>query len=483
MSRPRSVGVEHVALWAMEQIGFAALLEELGLTGPQRAAAMGSIIGRMAVPGSELAVHQWLRERSALGELMDVDYESMSLMQLYRVSDILLRHQSALENRLFSRLKDLFALECTVTLYDLTNTYFEGEETNNSKARRGHSKEKRSDCPLLTLGMVLDSSGFVRRSEVFPGNVGEASTLKEMLQGLGAPKGALVVMDRGVATEANLSWMAGNGYRYLVVSREQRRQFDSENAICIETASREKVHIQKVMAEDGQEVRLYCHSEGRAKKEEGIVRRFAERFETELGKLSDGLSRPRAVRSVGKIWERIGRLKEKSHGVSQHYHIEIITDENDTEAKEIRWEKKPVTGSLATHPGVYCLRSNETEWDEDRLWRTYIMLTDLESVFRSLKGELGLRPVFHQKEERSDGHLFITVLAYQLVQVIRRQLRTKGIRDRWSSLRETLSGQCRITATFRRVDDRVLHVRKATKAEQNELRLFASLADAKTWLD
>ena len=105
-----------------------------------------------------------------------------------------------------------------------------------------------------------------------------------------------------------------------------------------------------------------------------------------------------------------------------------------------------------------------------------IMLTDLESVFRSLKGELGLRTVFHQKEERSDGHLFITVLAYQLVQVIRCHLRTKGISDRWSTLRETLSGQCRVTATFRRIDDRVLHVRKTTKAEPNQKLIYQALA-------
>jgi transposase len=316
----------------------------------------------------------------------------------------------------------------------------------------------------------------VRRSEVFSGNVGEASTLEEMLRGLGAPVGALVVMDRGVATEANIAWMVEKGYRYLVVSREQRRQFDPESAACIETATREKVYIQKVLSKDGRAVHLYCHSEGRAKKEEGMARRFSERFEAELRKLSDGLVRPRAVRAIDKIWERIGRLKEKSHGMSQHYHVEIITNEDGTEAKSIHWEKKPVAGTLVTHPGVYCLRSNETEWDEERLWRTYIMLTDLESVFRSLKGELGLRPVFHQKEERSDGHLFITVLAYQLVQIIRRRLRAQGINDRWSSLRETLSGQCRITATFHRADDRVLHVRKTTKAEPNQKLIYQALA-------
>ena len=474
-SRPRTIGVENLGLWAMEQVKFPDLLQDLGLTGPQRSAAIGSIIGRMAAPSSERATYRWLSERSGLGDLLDVDYEAMSQMQLYRASDLLIKNQKAIEGQLFTRVSDLFGLACTVTLYDLTNTYFEGEEQDNPKAKHGRSKEKRSDCPLLTLELVLDGSGFVRGSEIFSGNVSEAGTLKEMLQSLSVPKGALVVMDRGIATAANLVWLRENSYRYLVVSRERRRQFDFEKALCIETAANEQVKVQRVLSEDGQEVLLYCHSESRAKKEEGISQQFAERFESELKKLSDGLSRPRTTKKIEKIWERIGRLKEKSRGVGQHYQIEIIPDESGKQAKIITWEQKPVDGSLMTHPGVYCLRSNEIGWDEEKLWRTYIMLTDLESVFRSLKSELGMRPVFHQKEERSDGHLFITVLAYQFVQIIRRNLRAKGICDSWSSLRKTLIGQSRVTATFNRLDGRTLHVRKATQAEPEQLKIYQAL--------
>jgi len=191
------VGVEQLGLWALQQTGLMELLAGLGWTGPQRAAAMGLIIGRMAAPGSELATYRWLGESSALGELLEVDYESMSLMQLYRCSDRLMKHRDQIENHLFNQIADLLGLSCTVTLYDLTNTYFEGEAAGNPKARRGRSKEKRSDCPLLTMGLILDGSGFVRRSEVFSGNVSEGTTLASMLQGLEAPTGALVVMDRG----------------------------------------------------------------------------------------------------------------------------------------------------------------------------------------------------------------------------------------------------------------------------------------------
>ncbi len=473
--RPRTVGVEHVGLWAMEQLDFIPLLERLGLNGPQRAAAVGSIIGRMAAPGSERATHRWLGERSALGELLDVDFEAMSLMQLYRASDALMAHRDAIERHLFDHVTELFSLGTTIILYDLTNTYFEGEARQQCKAQRGRSKEKRSDCPLLTLGLVLDGSGFVRRSEVFAGNASEGKTLAPMLAGLEAPAGALIVMDRGVATEDNLRWLREQGYRYLVVSRERTRRFDPDQALCIETASRQKVHLQKVVAEDGQEVRLYCYSEARAEKEQGMARRFAERFEAELQKLAEGLSRPRTHKRIDQVWQRIGRLKEKSRGAAQHYQIEVTPDDSGEKAAAITWQRQPVAGSQVTHPGVYCLRSNETEWDEEALWRCYIMLTDLEAVFRSLKSELGLRPIFHHKQVRSDGHLFITVLAYQLVQVIRRRLRERGERASWRSLRHILEGQQRITATFRRPDGRALHVRKATRAEPDQRAIYEVL--------
>src|SRR6204780_3182170 len=131
---------------------------------------------------------------------------------------------------------------------------------------------------------------------------------------------------------------------------------------------------------------------------------------------------------------------------------------------------------MLTHPGVYCLRSNETTWDAAKLWRTYTMLTDLEAVFRGLKSELGLRPVFHHNERRTEGHLFITVLAYQLVQAIRLRLKPSGQTLSWTGLREILAVQQRVTATFRQRDGRTLHVRKATNAEPALRRIYDALA-------
>ena len=470
--RPRTVGVEHVGLWAMAQLGFVEKLNALGLSAVQSAAVMGNVIGRMAAPTSELGTFGWLCAKSALGELLEVDFEAMSLMSLYRASDVLVKHREAIEAHLFGRICDLFSLEQTVTLYDLTNTYFEGRCAGNSKAALGHSKEKRTDAPLVTLALVLDASGFIHRSRLFQGNISEPKTLEEMLLSLQAPRSALVVMDRGIATERNIALLTQQGYRYLVVSRAGVRQFDAQEAVQIASATGAVVHIERTLSEDGKEALLYCHSTGREKKESAITDRLCQRFEAGLAKLAAALTKPRTSKRVEKLQERIGRLKAKSRGIGRHYQITVTADAAGNKATSLTWEKKPLTGTMLTHPGVYCLRTNETHWDEATLWETYTMLTDLEAVFRSLKSELGLRPIFHSKERRTDGHLFISVLAYQFVQCIRRRLKAAGIHQSWAGLRQTLSVQQRVTATFRQRDARVLHVRKSTLAEPGLRQIY-----------
>jgi transposase len=470
--RPRTVGVEQVGLWAMAQLGFVEKLKALGLSAVQAAAVMGNVIGRMAAPTSELGTFGWLCAKSALGELLEVDFEAMSLMSLYRASDALVKHREAIEAHLFGRICDLFSLEQTVTLYDLTNTYFEGRCAGNSKAALGHSKEKRTDAPLVTLALVLDASGFIHRSRLFPGNISEPKTLEEMLLSLQAPKSALVVMDCGIATEKNIAWLTRQGYRYLVVSRAGVRQFDAEKAVEISSATGQAIQIERTLSEDGKEALLYCHSTGREKKESAITDRLCQRFEAGLAKLAAALTKPRTSKRLEKLQERIGRLKAKSRGIGQHYEITVTKDPAGNKATSLTWEKKPLTGTMLTHPGVYCLRTNETHWDEATLWETYTMLTDLEAVFRSLKSELGLRPIFHSKERRTDGHLFISVLAYQFVQCIRRRLKAAGIHQSWAGLRQTLSVQQRVTATFRQRDARVLHVRKSTLAEPTLRQIY-----------
>jgi len=468
--RPRSVGVEHAALSAMRQCGLEDKLAELGLNRPQIAAVVGNIIGRMAHPGSELATHAWLQQRSALGELLGFDFEAMDLNRLYRASDALYKHREALQDHLFAQAQSIFGFGETITLYDLTNTYFEGVAAGVSKAKRGHSKECRSDCPLVTLAMALDGSGFPRRSRVFAGNASEPATLKDMLTGLNAPPGATVVMDAGIATEANLTWLRAQGYHYLVVSRLRERQFDPALATQVQSAGKVTIKIQRVIDEQGHAL-LYCHSPAREQKDRAIDAAKAAGFEAVLLKLQAGLSKPRGTRDVAKIMERLGRAKQRYSRAAQHYQVEVTQDDTGTQVREITWTKRVKPGTAAMHPGVYCLRTTLVELDNATLWRTYTMLTDLESVFRSLKTDLGLRPVFHQIDRRVEGHLFISVLAYHFVHTLRLQLKAHSIDDSWATLRETMTTQRRVTATLKRRDGRTVHVRKATRPEPNHQKL------------
>lgn len=475
LTRPRCVGVEHAALSAMVALGFVDFLPSLGLNKVTCSAIVGQVVARMAAPGSELSSWHWLRHTSALGELLDVDFETWPLMRLYRASDALVKHRERIESYLFNQVSSVFGLETTVTLYDLTNTYFEGEVAGNDKAAYGRSKEKRSDCKLVTLGLVLDGSGFVRKSCLFEGNAVEAKTVQSMLQGLGAPANALVVMDAGIATQATLGWLVENHYRYLVVSRSPQRQAVDESALVVESAKGNPIRVRKETSEDGKEVRLYCHSPGRECKEAAMNQQSARRFERGLQKLADAIAKPRGEKRVDKLNQRLGRLKEKSRGVSRHYDITLSTDEENQRATGLTWRQVPVEGTRWTDPGTYCLASNETAWDEERLWTTYTLLTDLEAVFRSLKSELGLRPVYHHKEHRTDGHLFISVLAYQFVHFLRTRLKEKDIHARWDTLRDTLSIQRRVTADFCQQNGRTLHVRKATTPEPALKKIYEAL--------
>lgn len=473
--RPRRVGIEALALHAVKQLTLDDKLAALGFNQRQVAAALGNIIGRMATPASELATHGWLQTTSGLGELMGVDFEAMGRDSLYQVSDLLWKHREAIETHLYQQERDLFNFTETITLYDLTNTFFEGEAKTNSKAKRGRSKEKRSDCALVTLGLVLDGSGFPRKSQVFPGNASEPQTLQTMLEGLEGRSGSTVILDAGIASEANIQYLIEHGYHYIVVSRKRKRDFDEDRATIVKTVPGQTVKAQKVIIEETGEVELYCHSQLREKKEQAIQDRFAEKYETALHSLNNGLSKKGTTKKYTKVLERLGRLKEKYARAAQHYDVMVTPDNESEQAVSIHWERVEKAHSQATHPGVYCLRTNLTDWDEETLWRTYTMLTDLEGVFRSLKSELGLRPIYHHKEKRVSGHIFITLMAYHLVQTLRCQLKAKGVHDSWQTIRRKMENQQRITVILQREDGKTIHLRKATRAEPQQSTIYKML--------
>ncbi len=467
----RTVGAEHVVYETIKELGLDRKLRSFSLTGMQLSLALGMIAGRMIFPGSERATHEWLLNRSALDELMGVDLSEVSLDSAYRASDLLLKNKEALEDHLRHTEGQLFALDEKIILYDLTNTFIEGTGKFNGKARYGKSKERRSDCPLVTLGLVLDVQGFPKKSRIYEGNVSEPKTLEQMIEGLSIGECGkdpvlkpIIVLDAGIASEENIKWLRSKGYRYIVVSRKRKKAIPAEvTMVGVKRDDKGAVQVQAGIWEnpDTDELELYCHSVDKEKKEGGIKNRFEERLESELMNARNALNRKYGTKNYEKVIERIGRLKERYRSVAQGYKITVVKSRGTDKAEKIKWSRK----KREKTSGVYCLRTDQKALEVQQIWDIYTMLTDIEDAFRCMKSELGLRPIYHQKEARCDGHIFITVIAYHLMQTIRFKLRRKGVKFCWTTIRRQLSTHVRATTTMKRKDNKVIKIRKSSKTE------------------
>jgi transposase len=470
----RKIGSEHVGLYAAMQLQLDQILSDLGFNQKQIHLAIGNIIGRLVRPGSELNTHRYLSEQSALDELLGADFSNLSLKNFYMIADLLFKSKLKIEQALYRREKDLFNFEETITLYDITNTYFEGRSLANPKAQYGRSKEKRNDCVLVSLGMVLDSSGFPKKSEIFPGNVSEPKTLQQMLELLGNNNTATIVMDAGIATKENIAWLRAQNRKYIVVSRKRNLEMPvNRERIIVKEDTHNLVQVSLVKNDKTNELELYCHSKAKEAKTKQMRNKFSTRFEDELQKLREGLTKKGSTKIHEKILQRIGRLKEKYNKVGKFYEITATSDSQNKNTIEITWSKKE--DSSIHNTGMYCLKSNRLDLDEVSFWNIYTTLTELESAFRSLKSELGFRPVYHQKEHRIDAHLFISIIAYHLLHTIRYQLKAKGICASWETLRDILDTQCRITTTLSLKDGRKVQIRKTTTPDTNQLQIYKAL--------
>jgi transposase len=471
----RRIGCEHVGYHAVKQLHLEDTLRSLSLNQKQIETAIGSIIGRLAHPGSELSTYCYLTEQSALDELLGTDFSNLHLKRLYRVSDILLSNKEAIEAALYRREKDLFNLNEIVTLYDITNTYFEGRCLSNPKAQYGHSKEKRNDCCLVSLGMVLDSSGFPKKSKIFPGNVSEPKTIEKMLSSLGSSSNATIVMDAGFASEENIAWLKESKYEYIVVSRKRSLMLpENADTVIVKESTNNLVQVSLVKNEVTDELELYCHSQAKEQKTKQMVSKFCSRYECELQKLAEGLTKKGHAKKYEKIVEKLGRLKERYSKVGKLYNVTVKADKKGKNAIEITWVKNDNL-EQGNSPGIYCLRTNRKDLDENTFWEIYTMLTELEAAFRSLKSELGFRPVYHHKEKRVDGHLFISIIAYHILHTIRYQLKTHGINASWKTIRDLLSTQCRITSTMQLENGKVVKIRKTSSPDTNQLMIYKAL--------
>lgn len=477
-SEPRTVGAEHLMLQMAHQLKLPSKLHELGLSKTDTCIALGSIIARAVFPDSERATHTWLSNDSGLSELLDFDFTKSSLDKLYHISDKLLAHKDVLENHLEAIETKFHGYKSTIALYDLTNTYMEGQAKSNPKAVHGVSKEKRSDCSLVTMGLVMNEHGFLKRTSILPGNASEPKTLEAMIKNLNEHQQLFkptIIMDAGIATIDNLKWLRDNGYTYVVSARQEAPSIDLEGELTPVGDLKDQVKAALIKSEDNSEEKwLYCESEAKAAVASEMKQSFRKRFEVDLQKLADGLAKPKGRKKFTKVVERLGRLKEKHKRISGCYEVDVIPSEDGAIAISVEWKviDEKMNDKLT---GSYFLRTNLVKMGAQELWQLYNTLRSVEDAFRFMKSSLGLRPVYHQKEHRVDGHLWITVMAYHLIQHCLYQLGQNGLPYQWKTVRKIMKSRVRVTVQAKTAEDKTLYHRSTTKAEGEQKEIYSAL--------
>lgn len=489
----RSLGPELVANSVWEKLGFDSMLQECKLSKKEISLAKAVILGRLIQPGSELSTWKWFQNSTALLEMTEVDLEGMGKDAFYEIGDVLLENKEKIETYLYEKEQVEFKLARKIFLYDLTNTYFEGECLKNNDAKRGVSKEKRADCPLVTLALVVDEKGFPVFCQIYKGNQSEPATLKDVIKrleadsiGFMAQEKPLLLMDRGIATKDNIDLIAGKGYRYTVIRRksfeeEYLEEFNSLKQSMDkemlppdwETTGKDgAVYLKKVVTEE--QCLVLCASKGRIIKEQKMDELKETRFLEDIEKLNHSFQKGNIVVPL-KIGERIGRIKNKYPSVGKYYDITIELSEDQNKVNNIQWDKKPLRKQRETLTGCYIIETTQKGLTASEIWNQYMTLEKVEGSFRDLKSELGMHPVMHQKAERTEAHLFIGVLAYHLLISIEHMLREKGDTRCWKTIKAELSSHQRSTMIMNSSDGITYHIRASGIPESNHREIYSLL--------
>jgi len=490
----RKVGPLHVGHQMWQRLQMEAVLKAAGISAPARKLTEVMTLNRLVSPCSELAMVGWSR-REAINDVLGVDAEQLNEDKFYRNMDKLHGHRLEIERELYAREKSLFNLEGSLVLYDMTNTYFEGQAARNPKAKRGHSKEMRTDCKLVAMGLMLDADGFPIGHEVYAGNTIDSTTVKAMLDGLeartGRAGGSTVVMDRGFASADNLKLVRERHYDYLVAGFQQQRnallkEFEDLEGWEAIQPSANKVPVQIKQIEKADEVFLLCVSPARAEKERAIRERQEKKLVKDLEALVKAVAKalesgePMEDKDLG---ERIGRLRERYPRAGRYYLV-------DRQEGILEWTLKAELRARAEElDGAYFLRTSRKDMGPEEIWRTYIVLTRIESAFRDLKGTLDMRPVYHQKEIRVETHVFLAVLAFHLQAVIERTLKEAGDHTSWETLREELSTHHVVTTLLPTADGKTLAIRRGSVPDRRVGEIYRHLnldpepmTPIRTWL-
>lgn len=496
----REAGPVHVGYQFWLRLGLDGILAQAGLNERTRQLTCAMTLNRLIHPASELAMPDWIRS-TALSDILRVDFQDLAEDALYRNLDKLHKQRVAIEAALAEREKTLFSLDQTVFLYDVTSTFFEGLALANPKAKRGYSRDHRSDCKQVLIGLAVNRDGFPLAHEVFAGNRHDSTTLEEMLTALDKRirlrPGQTVVVDRGMSGEENLTKIVARKLHYLVGEPYGARgdwveEFEND-ADFVEVKrepsptnpyQRKSTIGVKMRRVDG-ETHVLCSSSERKEKDRAIREAHEKRLLVDLEKLSKRVKKGKGRGTkLDEVLESIGRLKERYSRVARYYRMEYdsqtkVFGYSLDEAKRARAEKLD---------GSYLLKTDRDDLSADEAWRIYTLLTRAEAAFRTLKSPLGERPIFHHKEGRVEAHIFLCVLSYHLLMSIEKTLLDADVHTSWATVRETLKTHQVNTIVLPTDGGMVLRIRQGTTPDAAHRGLYQKLrigseivSPRKTW--
>ncbi len=483
----REIGTEWICANTWHQLKLNELFENLGWSEEKIQLAMTQVISRAVYPGSELATSKWIKDNSAVCDITGYDIDKITKDKLYQSALDLYQHKSIIEKHLSTTTNELFDLQDRIMLYDLTNTYFEGNKRNSQLAKYGRSKEKRSDAKLVVLAMVINIEGFVKYSAIHEGNYADTSDIKTLIEKLSHNTSTtakpIVVMDAGIATEKNLETLTRQGYKYVVVSRAKIKDYQpvrQGKETYLLTKSKKIIRLSLVRSEKYTDSFLKVESAAKGMKEQGIKNRLEQGYEQQLQLIKQSLFKPRGIKRTDKVQQRIGRAKQKYPSIHHLYNITLDIETATQTVKNIYWQKDMAKAEEANKKlGVYFLRTNLEDADEALEWMIYNTIREIESTFRILKTDLDLRPIYHKNDASTMAHLHLGLLAYWLVNTIRHQLKQSGINDDWKEIKRKASTQKSVLTTAQNSYDKMIQIKRCTEPTEDLKQIHNALKQQK----
>jgi len=421
VERSREFGSVYLGLALWRRLGLHTLLGELIESGresvPWEAVASILSIGRFCAQTSELSIAQEWYERTALEDLLAIDPMQINDDRLYRGLDVLIKHRDKLCGHLMERYKDWFGVNMEFLIYDVTSTFFEGQCERNPNAARGYSRDNRSDCKQVCIGLVCSAEGLPLSYEVFKGNRSDVTTVESIVRQMEDKYGKaqrIWVMDRGMVSEKNIEFLRQRGARYIVgTPKSQLRHFEAELLSGQDWREvNEGVEARLVEHPDGNGAEKYvlCRSSARRMKEAAMLERQTQALAEKLAAMDRGLRRS-PQNDVEKVGRRIGRYLGKYPAAARVIEAVVIREEQGAICGLNYWSRVETGKRAGMAQGAYLLRTNCTEEDPAKIWQWYMQLTQAEAAFRTAKSDIGLRPIFHQLADRVESHILVCFLS------------------------------------------------------------------------